>query len=202
MDTNNNIQELEQMRSQLNILKEKLDRQEIINERMLRASMKSKMSWIDKYRWISLFIVPFVALCFLPMTIEMNVWGLYGFTILMVAASVIADWFINRMPEHTFLESSMLELSDKLLRMKRYRKIQLFIGMCLIVVWLGWLLYEVYTKGYAAQTDPGMQKYYIGFMIAIGIGAVIGLAIGLYVFFKMQRTNDRILQEIEKMKEE
>ena len=202
MDTNNNMQELEQMRSQLNILKEKLDRQEIINDKMLRASMKSKMSWIDKYRWISLFIIPFVALCFLPMTIKMDTWGLYGFTMLIVTASVIADWFINRVPESTFMDSSMLELSDKLVRMKRYRKIQLLIGMCLIVVWLGLLYYEVYSKGYAVQTDPGMQKYYIGFMVALGIGAVIGMAIGLYIFIKMQRTNDKIIREIEKMKEE
>ena len=40
MDTNNNF-ELEQMRAQLGILKQKLEKQDIVNERLLRRSMKN-----------------------------------------------------------------------------------------------------------------------------------------------------------------
>ena len=40
--------ELEEMKSQLEMLKEKLDKQTIINETHIRNSMKSKMSDINK----------------------------------------------------------------------------------------------------------------------------------------------------------
>jgi len=201
METNNNMQELEQMRSQLNILKNKLDKQEIVNEKLIRGSMKTKMSWINKYRWLSLLAVPFIALCFLPMTIEMNAWGLYGFTMLMVTASVIADFIINRMPEGAFMNDNLLDLSEKMLKMKKYRRIQTIIGLVTVAFWLAWLLYDIYAVG-AASDDPDMMKYTFGFMIAVGIGAIIGLVIGLVIFFKMQRTNDRIIDEINELRAE
>ena len=197
-----NMNELEQMRRQLDILKRKLDKQEIINEQVIRSSMKSKMSWIDKYRWISLLAVPFVALCFLPMAMDMEAWGLYFFTILMTAVSVIADFIISRMPEQMFMNCSMLDLTDKLLKMKRYRRIQLFIGIVFIVLWLAWLFYDLYSYGYAGQDDPDMKKYWIVFMVSVGIGALIGGIIGFFIFSKMQRTNDKIISQIEELRRE
>ena len=94
MDKNfDNTQEWEEMRLSLNALKNKLDKQEIVNDRLLRESMKSKMSWIKKYLWFAVAAVPFVALCFLPMTIMLNLsWWLYGFTILFMTGCVVADW--------------------------------------------------------------------------------------------------------------
>jgi hypothetical protein len=39
-------------------------------------------------------------------------------------------------------------------------------------------------------------------MIAVGIGLVIGFPIGLYIYFKMQRTNDEIIHQIEEITKE
>lgn len=201
METNNNMQELEQMRNLLNILKSKLDKQEIVNEKLIRGSMKTKMNWINKYRWLSLLAIPFVALCFLPMAFEMNVWGLYAFTMFMVIASVVADFIINRVPDSAFMNSNLLDLSEKMMKMKKYRRIQVIIGLITCAFWLAWLLYDIYADG-AAKADPDMMKYTVGFMISLGIGAVIGLIIGLTIFFKMQRTNDRIIDEINELRAE
>ena len=52
MDKNfDNTQEWEEMRLSLNALKNKLDKQEIVNDRLLRESMKSKMTWKCPCRW-------------------------------------------------------------------------------------------------------------------------------------------------------
>ena len=51
MTNNENINELETLRSQLNILKKKLDDQTIVNDQLLRNAMSNKMSWIMKYIW-------------------------------------------------------------------------------------------------------------------------------------------------------
>src|SRR5574344_1933836 len=58
----NNIQELEEMRQQLNILQEKLDQQDIVNEKLLKSSMKSKMSWIVKYIIGEVIAIPILAI--------------------------------------------------------------------------------------------------------------------------------------------
>ena len=42
--------DLKQMREQLAILKQKLDKQEIVSDQLLRNAMKGKMSWINKYK--------------------------------------------------------------------------------------------------------------------------------------------------------
>ena len=206
METNNTneMRELEQMRSQLSILKEKLSKQEIINDRMLRNSMKASMSWINKYRWIALFCIPFVALCFLPMATQGQIsWLLYGITIVVVAVSAIADWFINRLSDNMIMNGSMVEISQKLIKMKRIRRNQTIIGMSVVVLWLAWLLFDVYNHGIQgiAAGEPDMRIYYKGIMISIGVGAVIGAIIGLTIFFKMQRTNEQLLQQIKDIEE-
>jgi hypothetical protein len=45
------------MRAQLGILKQKLEKQDIVNERLMRKSLKSKMSWINKYLVIVIFAI-------------------------------------------------------------------------------------------------------------------------------------------------
>ena len=199
MDTNKDTQELEQMRQQMDILKRKLEQQEIVNDQIIRQSMKSRMSWINRYRWISLFAAPFVALCFIPSMFSGIIsWQLYIFTIIMVLASTIADFVINRISDNTMMNSSLIEISEKLTKMKRLRRMVTIIGLVVVVFWLIWLLYEIYATAEGADLET--RKYTIGFMIAVGIGAFIGGAIGLTIYFKMQSTNDDIIRQIEELK--
>ena len=44
----NNIQELDQMKQQLEMLKKKLETQNIINEKIIRSAMKSKLGNINR----------------------------------------------------------------------------------------------------------------------------------------------------------
>ena len=193
------MRDLEQMRDQLSILKEKLSKQEIINDRMLRNSMKSSMYWINRYRRVVLFCIPLVAFCFYPMVEEGLIsWPLYIFTVLLVAVSAISDWYINRLSNSMIMNGSMVEISQKLIRMKRIRRTQTIIGMGVVALWLIWLLMEVYHNGIQSisATDPHVEMYYKGFIVSICIGAIIGATIGLTIFFKMQRTNEQLINQI------
>lgn len=60
METNNNsnFNELEQLREQMAVFKNRLSKQQIINERLVRNSMGSKMSWIKNFIWIEIAMVP------------------------------------------------------------------------------------------------------------------------------------------------
>jgi protein-S-isoprenylcysteine O-methyltransferase Ste14 len=198
--TNNNMQEMEQMRSQLNLLKQKLDKQEIVNDRLMRQSMRQKMSWINKYRWLALLAIPVVALCFLPMTFQLGLsWWLYGFTVLFVAVDAVLDWHVNRTSDRDFMRGNLMETAQRLTRMKQIRNQQLLFGMIVLVVWMGWLVYEVYMAGHSAPAGSDLLPVSWCYLGGIFVGGVIGLILGLKIFFKMQRTNDEIIDQIEEM---
>lgn len=198
--TNNNMQEMEQMRSQLNLLKQKLDKQEIVNDRLMRQSMRQKMSWINKYRWLALLAIPVVALCFLPMTFQLGLsWWLYGFTVLFVAVDAVLDWYVNRTSDRDFMRGNLMETAQRLTHMKQIRSRQLLIGTIVLFVWLGWLVYEVYMAGHSAPAGSDMLPMSWGYLGGILVGGIIGLILGLTIFFKMQRTNDEIIDQIEEM---
>ena len=199
MDTNNNF-ELEQMRAQLGILKQKLEKQDIVNERLLRRSMKHKMSWINKYLVIIIFAIPFVAFAMLPMVMQMGIsWWWYGFTLLMMTCSVVAVWYVNYLRDDVFMQGNLLETAERLTRMKRLRLRQTIIGMIVVVGWLAWLFVELYLKMQAAAPDSVEHGMGIGYMWGVAFGAVIGTIVGLKLFFKMQRTNDEIINDIEEL---
>ena len=53
----NKMNELEAMREQMQLLKQKLDNQEIVSDQLLRKAMSGKMSWIKKYIWFELLVL-------------------------------------------------------------------------------------------------------------------------------------------------
>ncbi|MDE6634023.1 MAG: hypothetical protein K2J96_02020, partial [Bacteroidaceae bacterium] len=88
--------ELEQLREQMQVLREKLDKQHIINDRMVKRSVRSKMSWIKIYVYIEFLVLPFLALIWLVMK-EMFAlsWFCYAFLVVMTTIDVIWDYRIN-----------------------------------------------------------------------------------------------------------
>ena len=195
--------EFDDMRQQLQVLKNKLDKQEIVNGRLMRSSMKSKMSWIRKYLIIAIFAIPFVMFCLLPMTMAGTVsWWWYGFTFLMITADVVADWYINYIPNDAFLKGNLVETAQRLVHMKKLRKRSLIIGFAVLVFWIGWMFFELYGSASSAPSGSDTQGMSIAFMVGAGIGGVIGYILGLCLYFKMQRTNDDILRQIEEITQE
>ena len=64
MDSSNNMTELELMRQQMSAFKQKLDKQQIINEQLVRNSMGSKLSWLNWFVWGEVIIVPILLIFF------------------------------------------------------------------------------------------------------------------------------------------
>jgi hypothetical protein len=68
------------------------------------------------------------------------------------------------------------------------------IGLPLLITWGLWMAMEV-THGPA-----GTSLDAIGFLVSGSLGGVIGIGIGLDVFFKMQRINREVIQQIEELR--
>lgn len=196
MEEINNTLELEQLRQQMSILKDKLDKQEIVNGRLMRQAMSNKLSWIKKYIWFEIAILPPLLLLFAGIHYSMQLsWWLYAFLALGLIIDVIADYRINKIDKNELLSGNLVDAGRKLVLMKRQRAIAFGISMPLVVVWLIWFLYELLHSSHVATTEMARGLAAGGFVGGI-IGGVIGFVVGTLLFRRMQRTNDDIISQI------
>ena len=187
--------DLDAMRTQLSLLKKKLDKQTIVTDRLINRAMKQQMSWIDKYLWFaSLVLLP--AVCVLWWQAKAML-GLsmcsYLLLVLLTAGSVVADIVINKMCPSDWQSDNLVQTAHKLARMKHTRKVQTQVQCALLVVVLAFISYDACTAGVL----PRHARLIFGISMAAGL--VVGGGIGLVVLARMQRTNDDIIKQIEEL---
>lgn len=201
METQNNnnlndFNELEDLRRQINELKNKVDQQGHLNEALVKKAIQGKMrSLHHTLFWYCLILGLFVPMIIWNFIQSGYSWAFIIFTILFFAVSFTAEYFINRMNiQH--MSDDLVETARKLLQMKKNRKTQLTVGFCAVAIWIPWYFYEIY-KATASQIEPESISLYLTFII-IGmiIGGAIGLAIGLNMYRHMQRANDEMIEQI------
>ena len=198
-NNNNNDQQLEQMRQQMTELKQQLDRQEIVNEQLLRQSMTSKMSWIKRYVWLEIAFIPIVLLILAPIHAMLGLsWWLYGFLAVMLVVDVAADWRINRVDRNQLLTGNLVEASRRLTAMKHQRAWACVLGIIGVVIWIAWFLFEL-KLAQGIQANDFLNGFAQGGLVGGIIGAVIGLIAAIIIFNKMQRTNDEVLAQIDQL---
>ncbi len=201
METNNNnINELEQLREQMSIFKDKLNKQQIINDQLVRNTMKSKLSWIKSFVWGEIIIIPIMLLGMAVFHAGTGLsWWLYGFLAIGLIADATGDFIINRIPKGQLLSGDLVETSKRLVKMKKQRTSWFIIGLIFVTVWLVWFIVELVLK-----TDPGCalpdHNLVIAIMaIAVAVGGVIGGIVSWFIFRKMQRTNNDIIDQLKQI---
>lgn len=201
METNNNnINELEQLREQMSIFKDKLNKQQIINDQLVRNTMKSKLSWIKSFVWGEIIIIPIMLLGMAVFHAGTGLsWWLYGFLAIGLVADATGDFIINRIPKSQLLSGDLVETSKRLVKMKKQRTSWFIIGLIFVTIWLVWFIVELVLK-----TDPGCalpdHNLVIAIMaIAVAVGGVIGGIVSWFIFRKMQRTNNDIINQLKQI---
>ena len=189
----NDIDRMDELKEQFAMLTQKLETQKINNQRLLENVMKHGMGRIKRYIYVDvIFGLPIGILCWgfiyfqgfvsLPMTI---------FTLVMMVAGGIATCWINKALSRTdWLEGDLLVARSTLLKMKKARTKQLLIEIPVLVVWgicflIDALLFHDHELSQAIIT---------GFVV----GGICGALIGYSFYKKMQRTNDDLIEEIDR----
>ena len=185
---------MEELKQQFAILTDKLESQEINNERLLRTVMKTKMKNINKYYYWVLFLgLPVIVLCFQSLYNEGQVSLLfYVSTVLIAALDIIAGMVINKAGNNLWQEADLLTARQTLVQMKQRRKKVEIISIPLVMIWLSFFVLEVFRS----TTDALMLS-----SLAV-IGGMVGLGMGLLAYRDMQRTNDELIQEIDQLKKD
>lgn len=190
----NTMNHMEELKQQFAILTDKLESQEINNERLLRTVMKTKMKNINKYYYWVLFLgLPVIVLCFQSLYNEGQVSLLfYVSTVLIAALDIIAGMVINKAGNNLWQEADLLTARQTLVQMKQRRKKVEIISIPLVMIWLSFFVLEVFRS----TTDALMLS-----SLAV-IGGMVGLGMGLLAYRDMQRTNDELIQEIDQLKKD
>ena len=187
-----NMNELEAMRSQMQLLKQKLDNQEIINDQLIRNAMSKKMSWIHKYIWFELLVgLPLCTLNFVGLKLMnpgLSVWAIASI-LLLVLVEILLDFYINNMSASDWQSENLLQTANKLVRMKKLRLWQVGLSLPVAIALFIWL--------FSVFEDEVMFYTIIGGVV----GGVIGLTIGIAILIKMQSTNDSLISQIREMKD-
>ena len=192
MDNYMDSRELMEMKEQLSILTKKLEKETIVNEKLMRRATKEKISKMQRRALIKGI---FIGLC-IPYTIGvfqfigLSFW-LCGFTVLILLIALYCDYRIHRnIHSDEAMYGNLLDVRKKVLRIKQAYKDWLKFSIPILAIWLVWFWYESFQL-------PDIPKESI--LIGTISGGIIGGILGTVQYKKMQRSADEILEQIEEM---
>lgn len=185
---------LEEMRNQFAILKEQLNKQEIVNDHLLRKTMKSKNNEISRTKRM-VFISALMCLIIFPMTYVTHMWSLAFAiaTIAMVAFSAAATYYIHKpVEELNFMKDDFATVARVMAKFKnQYDNWLRYVAPTMMIPWLIWACYEFAWKNAPAGINPWLLS------LPLIVGAFVGGLIGVKFHFKAVNAAQDILDEIE-----
>ena len=182
------------MRQQMAILKDKLEKQTIVNDRIIRRAIKHGVSTINK-RYL---VIGIIALAMIP-------YGYWAFV--KLGGSSIAFWIAScvmmlavvgfmiynsyEISKKDFANGNLLDAKRKVAAAKKRDAMWPFFAVPVVIGWAAWGGWEM------GQKMDKTEFFIPFFIICMTIGALIGLA----VHFKTQRHYRDIIEQIEDMEE-
>ena len=193
----NNDFELENMRQQMTTLKNKLNQQEIVNDRLIRRSMKNELNTITRRYYIimalGLFMIPYGYWCFVKLC-GLSLFFWIATSIFMLVCVGATFYTLRKINDPDMMNRNLVEARKKVASAKKFEANWLFFGIPAVVLWLSWFLYETYQLHGGALSN--------GLFWGGCIGGIIGAICGLSFNFKTQRQYQDIIDQIEDLTEE
>ena len=178
---NTNDFELENMRQQMATLKSKLEQQEIINDRLIRDSLNTKLGKVKRQKWTKLILILF-AMLYVPAILYFTFAAFYDF------------YYMNGINNGDLSREQMLDTSRRVARMKKMNARWLWFSIPFSIVWIATMAYLMFT------TDSLITRANLeGALYGGAIGLIIGLAIGAYVYTRQQRQAQAIIDQIDEI---
>jgi hypothetical protein len=192
MEKDINIEEFETMKKQLEVLKDKLDKETIINEQLMRKAMKEKVSKLHKdaiiIACVALFGIPYCTWAFSFMHLpELFI----VVTDIFFAIAIVYTYITHKgLKANDLLDGNLIEVSHKIIKMRRLESLWLRFSIPFITIWFAWFIYEV-----IKQTEDEAISMAIGGVV----GGIIGGAIGVSKYRKSRKKSQEILLQIEEL---
>lgn len=195
------MDELEVMRQQLAMMKSQLETQEIINKDLLRKVMQNRASWLNVLVTTEIIAFPIIFLLIAGICYIAGISQWFSFIFLILGGiDVVLDRRTIRIPKEMFSTSSIINLKKFLVRQKKERFFQTFIGGGLCIVWLILFICAVYASNSSEYSDNDLRAAVInGGLVGAIIGVIISIIVIYILYQKMQSTNDQIIADLEEI---
>ena len=190
---NNNLQELEQLRSQVAEFKNRLEQQEIVSERLLKQAMTGHVSWIKQMSaWggvVDLALVP-LTVYLLRSIVGVSWLPILAVCIVMVFEAFFNFWNVSTIRDKYLAANDVINTQHRLRTYKRREKLYFYIIVPFLLLWLVWLFFEVYSS--KDIPFPSTDRLIFDFA-----ALAIMLAICFYVFYREMRSLNKAIKEID-----
>ncbi|MBQ4197437.1 MAG: hypothetical protein II659_06280 [Bacteroidales bacterium] len=186
MENTDNI--LNEMQQQLRQMKEKLEGENIINDKLLRNAYRKTLGSLQR-KALRQTLIEVIAMLLCLNLLRM------GFSIpfviateIMLAFCLIATIVINnRLPK---MDTDLVTAAKGIVRFRKGYANWLWVGIPLLTVWMGGMCYEIMKN----QTFPSEAR--VPMLIGLGVGLVIGGALGLMMRHNILSKSDETIAQI------
>ena len=185
-ENNMNETQFEDMRLQMNTLKKKLAEQDIINDHLIRRSMKKDAGRITRRYYIimalCLLVIPYSYLVF-TMNLGLSLTFWIGTSIFMLVCAGATYYNCQNVTSANMMSGNLIEVGRKMARAKKFDANWLYFGIPAVIAWLAWLVWELY------QQDADAARYSL-------YGVIFGAAIGSFFGIRMRTKTLQQYQDI------
>lgn len=191
MEETLNTIELNEMKEQIALLRRKLEKETIVNEKLIRASMRDKLKALKRRSYI-LCVVGIAAAVLWKFGISSDFNPLFiDFTAFFLFFAVAYEVYCNRMlSAQNYIEGNLVEEARKLNHYKKLARQWYWFSIPIVCIWSCWYLYESYT----VHTEQGRFLFIWGL-----IGVTIGGVIGWNIYRKGQKAINEVIEQIEEL---
>ena len=186
---------LEEMRSQITILKEKVDKQAIVDDKLIHNVINTHTSDIKRKVFIAI-VCGLLTICMSPFAFHHNLglsWMFVIATDILMIYCISMEMYYKRMiADKTLMNASVLEVAQTVSRFKSgYKRYTLINWVVLLPIWLIWMFVEMYFN-----FSDNMELFW-AMAAGLGLGIVVGGIIGLRLFVRIIDNANQIIKEIQ-----
>lgn len=187
--------ELQEMKQQISLLKDKLEQQTIVNDRMVRRAMKQGVSGLNRMGRLAMLMC---YLCAVPCACIFHENGLSlwfsAFTVVMLLFSGTMTWYYHRDLWRTDpSETDLVTLASIVSRLKQSYVGWLRIAIPMILFWAVWMMTEAFLR---LEAQPLLKAFIPGAFFGLILGGFIGNRRRQRVI----RQAEEVLKQIEELK--
>ena len=190
---NNNLHELEELRSQVAEFKNRMGQQEIVSRRLLKEAMKGHVTWIKQMSfWGSV-----AELVLLPLGVYAlrNIAGfswlpIIAIGLMLVGEAVFNFWNVSPIRDKHLAADDVLSVQQRLITFKRREKLYTFGVLPFLLLWLVCIPFGVFH-----DTDipfPPSDRLIANIVLIVVVSAVLS-----YVFYSEMRSLNEAIKDID-----
>lgn len=185
---------LEQLRNDYSALKSKVEKQAILNEKLLQSVFQSKVKSIHSVGWTSALCGLFVILVS-PLAFHYNPalnlsWAFVAGTDLMMLVCIAYTWYFHSDVKAPEAGASLKEFAQNVKTLKVRYQNWIRVAYIMIFVWMGWMFTEMFMT-----TEDKTLTYFAA--TGVLVGAVIGGILGFRMDRNVIKNCDDIIAAIE-----